>query len=254
MTTLWTDRWLSYFFERIHSLPFAKRKLPVYQTYRNKAMKYTIVLATCLALTVAVSASPDAKCCVGACEAPLEKYYSVDHIFNKCGECCMHPKDFWKFKIFELGLTKAVGTNSPCADTKSPFKSQGNYTKYDKTVTHGTKLLNMTLDMYEPAPEVVFKDSHTPCCNKPCSAPEVKFFSVDHGWGHSPFCGETCLDPKKFNLYHLFEKNLTRATVEHPCAAQFDPVGGHYSVYNKTVTHGVPGLLAVTLDLYGEGM
>ena len=46
-------------------------------------------------------------------------------------------------KIFEIGLTKAK-TDSPCADTKSPFKNQGDYTVYEKTVTHGTKMLNMT--------------------------------------------------------------------------------------------------------------
>ena len=213
-------------------------------------MKLIVAVA---ALACVVSAEPSQpKCCVGECPAPLEKYYSVDHIFNKCGECCMHPKDFWKFKIFEFGLTKAK-TNSPCADIKSPFKSQGNYSKYYQTVTHGTKMLNMPLDMYEPAPEETVEESNTPCCAGSCTAPQVKFFSVDHGFGHSPFCGETCLDPKKYNLYHLFEKNLTQATQEHPCAHQFDPSGGHYSVYAKTVTHGVPGLLAVTLDLYGEG-
>ena len=82
-----------------------------------------------------------------------------------------------------------------------------------------------------------------------------KFYSVDHGMGHQPFCGETCLDPKKYKLYHLFEKNLTKATEypTHPCMHQFDTKGGHYSVYTKTVTHGVPGLLSVTLDLWGEG-
>ena len=60
---------------------------------------------------------------------------------------------------------------------------------------------------------------------------------------------------KKYKLYHLFEKNLTEATEypTHPCMHQFDTKGGHYSVYTKTVTHGVPGLLAVTLDLWGEG-
>ena len=30
-----------------------------------------------------------------------------------------------------------------------------------------------------------------------------KYYSVDHGAFHAPFCGETCLDPKKFNIYHF---------------------------------------------------
>ena len=73
-----------------------------------------------------------------------------------------------------------------------------------------------------------------------------------HGFGHHPFCGETCLDPKKFGIYHIFEKNLTEATETHPCSHQFTQDGGFYSNYTKTVTHGVPGVLAVTLDLYAE--
>ena len=96
------------------------------------------------------------------------------------------------------------------------------------------------------------KDSDTPCCATPCAAPTIKYYSVDHGFGHHPFCGETCLDPKKFGIYHLFEKNLTVADGEHPCSRQFTQDGGFDSNYSSTVTHGVPGLLAVTLDLYAE--
>merc|ERR1711907_885472 len=94
--------------------------------------------------------------------------------------------------------------------------------------------------MYGPATIVEeVKDSNTPCCNGTCPEGTKKFYSVDHGMGHQPFCGETCLDPKKYKLYHLFEKNLTKATEypTHPCMHQFDTKGGHYSVYTKTVTH-----------------
>jgi|TARA_B100000795_G_scaffold256794_1_gene229484 hypothetical protein len=89
-------------------------------------------------------------------------------------------------------------------------------------------------------------------CANPCTAPEIKYYSVDHGAFHAPFCGETCLDPKKFGIYHIFEKNLTVADGEHPCSRQFTEDGGFYSQYNSTVTHGVPHLLSVTLDLYSE--
>jgi hypothetical protein len=81
----------------------------------------------------------------------------------------------------------------------------------------------------------------------------MKFISVDHGMGHAPFCGETCIDPKKFNTYHFFEKNLTQDNTSHPCAHQYTPDGRFYSVYNGTVTHGVPHILSVTLDLYAPG-
>lgn len=88
-----------------------------------------------------------------------------------------------------------------------------------------------------------------PCCVT-CTAPQDKYFSVDHGWGHPPFCGETCLNPKKYDIFHVFEPNLTSAHNEtHPCAHQYAPDGRKYTVYNKTVTHGI-GPLSVTLDLY----
>ena len=90
-----------------------------------------------------------------------------------------------------------------------------------------------------------------PCCEN-CIPGKTKFISVDHGIGHSPFCGETCLEPSKYNLYHLFESNLTKAaTISNPCAHEYTPNGHKYSIYNSTVTHGWPGVLSVTLDLYG---
>jgi len=84
------------------------------------------------------------------------------------------------------------------------------------------------------------------CCTD-CVAPEVKYFSVDVPHG---FCGETCINPKKYFIFKLFEKNLTKAIDNTPCIEQFTPTGGHYTNYTSTVTHGVPGL-KVTLDLYG---
>merc|ERR1712166_782308 len=84
------------------------------------------------------------------------------------------------------------------------------------------------------------------CCTD-CVAPQVKYFSVDVPHG---FCGETCIRPRSFGLFHLFEKNLTRATGNTPCREQFTPNGGHYTNYTSTVSHGGFGL-KVTLDLYG---
>merc|ERR1719265_770145 len=89
----------------------------------------------------------------------------------------------------------------------------------------------------------------SPCC-KSCTEPLEKYYSVDVKHG---FCGEACMDPKKFSIYKVFEKNLTLADSVNPCSEQFTPVGTHYTEYSETVTHGVPGLLAVTLDLYGPG-
>merc|ERR1719438_468800 len=86
----------------------------------------------------------------------------------------------------------------------------------------------------------------TPCC-KTCEAPLLKYFSVDEPHG---FCGESCIDPAKFSQYKLFEKNLTIATSDDACAKEFVPDGSHYTDYTKTETHGVPGLLSVTVDFY----
>ena len=90
-----------------------------------------------------------------------------------------------------------------------------------------------------------------PCCET-CQPPLSKYISVDHGFGHPPFCGETCLEASKYHVYHLFEPNLTAApNVSHPCAHEYSPNGKRYSHYNSTVTHGWKGVFSVTLDLYG---
>jgi hypothetical protein len=89
-----------------------------------------------------------------------------------------------------------------------------------------------------------------PCCNKACEAPMVKMFSVDAAHG---FCGESCMDPKKFSIYKKFEANLTIAKDQdiHPCSKLLTPSNTRrYTDYFQTVTHGFPGVLTVTLDLY----
>ena len=82
--------------------------------------------------------------CCQQCTGPQEKYYSIDPVFNFCGECCMNPRWFWLYKIFEPTLHKAE-TNTPCADR--------NYTIYRDTPTHGVWPITMTLDLYKPTPK-----------------------------------------------------------------------------------------------------
>merc|ERR1712072_466130 len=101
-----------------------------------------LLVATCAhAAPIVNVTSPDVKCCV-TCAEPLEKYYSIDTKHNMCGECCMNPKDYTKYKLFEPGLTKATADNKPCADAK--------FVEYDSTVTHGFGPIKMTLDLYKP--------------------------------------------------------------------------------------------------------
>ena len=88
---------------------------------------------------------PTTPCCI-KCTEPLEKYHSVDHTFNHCGEACMNPKQYWLYKIFEPGLEKSR-TNTPCADR--------NYTVYKNTPTHGFGPVKMTLDLYDPSPKLI---------------------------------------------------------------------------------------------------
>jgi len=83
-------------------------------------------------------APEDGPCCK-SCTLPEVKYYSIDKIHNKCGECCMNPKSYAIYKIFEPGLTKA-SDETPCSDFK--------YNTYESTVTHGFGPIKMTLDLY----------------------------------------------------------------------------------------------------------
>jgi len=87
-----------------------------------------------------------------------------------------------------------------------------------------------------------------PCC-KVCELPKLKFYSVDVPHG---FCGECCMQPDHFWLFHIFEANLTATNSSTPCSEQFTPTGTHYTEYSQTVTHGV-WPITMTLDLYAPG-
>merc|ERR1712166_1185303 len=128
--------------------------------------------------------------------------------------------------------------------------SEGTCAAQGYTVADGTQTLevpvlgDITIAKFKKA--TVTELEGEKCCTD-CVAPEVKYFSVDVPHG---FCGETCINPSKYWIFKVFEKNLTKATDNTPCIEQFTPTGGHYTNYTSTVTHGVPGL-KVTLDLYG---
>ena len=70
-----------------------------------------------------------------------------------------------------------------------------------------------------------------PCCQA-CTVPKEKYYSiVNNVLNHN--CGECCMDPKDYKLYHFFEKNLTKADNDSPCA---ETCG--YTKYDSTTTHG----------------
>lgn len=82
------------------------------------------------------------------------------------------------------------------------------------------------------------------CCTKACPNGQEKYYSIDKKFNQ---CGETCFDPLRYNILHIFEAGLTSSpTSNSPCADR------GYSDYINTPTHGVFGL-SITLDLYGPG-
>ena len=79
------------------------------------------------------------KCC-DTCSEGTEKYYSIpiaskDH----CGESCIDPNNYRKFKLLEPKLTKA-DSNTPCLDR--------GYTYYE-TEKHGFGPIKIAVDLYQ---------------------------------------------------------------------------------------------------------
>merc|ERR1719409_1292433 len=100
----------------------------------------------------------------------------------------------------------------------------------------------MTLDLYD-LPATVAAPA-PPCCQGECTVPgEKKYFSLAKSIFGTKHCGECCMNPSKYPLYHKFERNLTEATTDSPCK------GFGYTKYDSTVTHGF-GPIKMTLDLY----
>merc|ERR1719456_324363 len=147
----------------------------------------------------------------------------------------MNPKDYKLYHFFEANLTKSeLGEYSPCVSF--------GYTKYDSTPTHGFGPVKMTLDLYD-LPKVEAEPT-TPCCQGKCKEPGMeKYWSIAKSMFGTPHCGESCMNPKDYKLYHFFEANLTKSEVDSPC------VSFGYTKYDSTPTHGF-GPVKMTLDLY----
>ncbi|KAK3256391.1 hypothetical protein CYMTET_34473 [Cymbomonas tetramitiformis] len=174
----------------------------------------------------------DTPCCVTCSTPGQEKYYSIDHIFNQCGECCFEPSKFWEYKIFEPGLTKANASH-PCSD-----HGYGNYTE---TVTHGAGNIHMTLDMYK-AVKTISNETNTPCCEACPTLGHRKYYSIDRS---ANTCGESCLEPTKFQEYKKLEPGLTYSdgTSSHPCSDH------GFAKYTETLTESA-GEIKMTRDMY----
>jgi len=182
-------------------------------------------------------------CSNAECVAPYSQGLQADtcSLFAITGDSCSESElrcDYTKYaKLAEKAL--ADGT---CADQGYTVETSTSTKTYP--IVGDIKVTTYSQGMLET------KEAETCCVDDACVAPKVKYYSVDLKHG---FCGEACMDPSKFGIYKIFEKNLTLSESFNPCSEQFTPFGTHYTEYNDTVTHGLPGVLTVTLDLYGPG-
>merc|ERR1711935_682473 len=178
--------------------------------------------------------------------APLFCMHQEDTVDHKCFEACA-PTEFAMKGIHAASLCPSKYNTADktqvilqCPDGLTSLRYCPDTALNVTVKTKGEELTVTLLKEVEPL-------APTEKCCTDCEAPQVKYFSVDVPHG---FCGETCIRPRSYELFHLFEKNLTRATDNNPCREQFTPNGGHYTNYTSTVSHGGFGL-KVTLDLYG---
>ena len=93
-----------------------------------------------IALMLFVFVSSEEMCCETCTVEQTKKYYSIDTIFNRCGECCIDPDKYCIYHIFEPGLKEAT-VDHPCYEE--------GYTVYEKTETHGAIGVTVTLDKYK---------------------------------------------------------------------------------------------------------
>lgn len=79
------------------------------------------------------------KCCQ-ICTKEKIKYFSIPKLQNyNCGETCLLEQDYYKYKLFEPELKKAI-TQNPCLDL--------GYKKYVKTEKHSKGKLSVNIDFY----------------------------------------------------------------------------------------------------------
>ena len=103
----------------------------------TKLLFMALLVACCWGFLIAtVPLDGEEKCCT-KCELPEIKYYSLIH--PRCGESCLDPKDYWKYKVFEPKMHKAE-TNTPCADF--------GYGAYEQTQIHSIGSLKVAVDLY----------------------------------------------------------------------------------------------------------
>ena len=126
-----------------------------------------------------MQAKDDEPCCNSCLVEGEEKYFSVDTRADLCGESCMTPSDFPKYKIFEKGLEKA--------DKDNMCESLG-YPVYTETEVHGFGPIKATVDMYAHDSK-----SYKLMNEVECVAPTVECVYNDAGDSQCCTQGEFCV-------------------------------------------------------------
>ena len=99
-------------------------------------MNKLLVLFTFISLSI-----QEDPCCEVCPEGMIKVYSIVTFPAHNCGESCIVEKEFWKYKIFEWGLTKAEGRDQHVCVT--------NNFSYSETVVHGVPgIFSIKLDLY----------------------------------------------------------------------------------------------------------
>uniref|UniRef100_A0A7S3FVB6 Uncharacterized protein n=1 Tax=Strombidium rassoulzadegani TaxID=1082188 RepID=A0A7S3FVB6_9SPIT len=93
---------------------------------------------------LASQASANDVCCNACSGEGVIKTYSVDHIFNMCGESCVEESKYWLYKLFEIGMHKADN------NTQNVCEGLG-YGNYHETEVHGIPgIISIAVDLYKP--------------------------------------------------------------------------------------------------------
>ena len=108
-----------------------------------------------------------------------ERYYSIDPIFNKCGETCLSPEDAAAYQLFEPGLKRAASPSQEVCEELG-------YRQHGGTVSHGFSPFDkVTLDLYDPTPVAEECD---------VAKGEAKYYFLNT---QSNRCAEACITPEQ---------------------------------------------------------
>mmetsp|Transcript_26165 Transcript_26165/g.55387 ORF Transcript_26165/g.55387 Transcript_26165/m.55387 type:complete len:346 (+) Transcript_26165:85-1122(+) len=152
---------------------------------------------------------------------------------GECGEASLDQK-------FQALAEKFIGMRNGTCESEGYIAAKGSKDlevpilgRVHVKLYKKPNLMDFALDV---GSKIAGVHSGGPCC-KVCALPNVKYVSVDTAHGR---CGERCMEPKKYWMFKMFDRNLTLATGLGCRALGF-------SSYGSTVHHGVPPAL---VDFY----